>query len=104
MGMGRWERIEELFAGAQALDAGERQAYLARECDDAELRAEVAAMLAAEAPLSIERLAPGDPILGAQLGPWRVTAPLARGGMGAVYLAERADGQYAQQAAVKLVS
>jgi serine/threonine-protein kinase len=41
--------------------------------------------------------------MGTQLGAWRLLKPLGEGGMGRVYLAERADGAYEQQAAVKLV-
>ena len=38
-----------------------------------------------------------------RIGPWRVLSELGRGGMGIVLLAERADGQFEQRAAVKLV-
>ncbi|MBK8095640.1 MAG: serine/threonine protein kinase [Planctomycetes bacterium] len=41
-------------------------------------------------------------IAGARLGPWRLERPLGRGGMGAVWLAERADGSYRQQVAIKV--
>ena len=41
--------------------------------------------------------------MGTQLGAWRLFKPLGEGGMGRVYLAERADGAYEQQAALKLV-
>ncbi|HEU5209654.1 MAG TPA: serine/threonine-protein kinase, partial [Longimicrobiales bacterium] len=37
------------------------------------------------------------------VGPWRIQRELGRGGMGAVYLAERADGQFEKQVALKLV-
>ena len=40
---------------------------------------------------------------GTQLGRWRVTGEIGRGGMGTVYAAERADGEYRQQAALKLL-
>lgn len=43
-------------------------------------------------------LGPGD-----RIGPWQLRQCLARGGMGVVYLAERADGMYSQQVAVKLL-
>ena len=36
-------------------------------------------------------------------GPYRVIRPLGRGGMGAVYLAERTDGEVEQQVAIKVV-
>ena len=71
-------------------------------------------MLAAESPhcaLRIERLvhdeaiAPldADPLVGVRLGVWRVLDPIGHGGMGSVYLAERADGQYDQRVAIKLI-
>ena len=40
---------------------------------------------------------------GRQVGPYRIVRELARGGMGAVYLAERCDGQFEQQVALKLI-
>lgn len=52
----------------------------------------VAALLANLDP----ELAPGT-----RLGPWRILGTLAEGGMGRVYRAERADGQYQLQVAIK---
>jgi len=46
---------------------------------------------------------PHAPADGAIVGPYRVVRELGRGGMGAVYLAERADGQFEQQVALKLI-
>ena len=40
---------------------------------------------------------------GDRLGAWRLVRKLAQGGMGAVYLAERADGHFEQRAAIKLI-
>ena len=89
-------------------------AYLDRVCGgDVALRVEVEAMLAADSPdraFDLERLvhddAPcldPDPFIGRHLGSWRVLEPIGRGGMGTVYLAERADGQYEQRVALKIV-
>ena len=44
------------------------------------------------------QLRPGD-----RLGAWTLLRPLGEGGMGRVYLAERSDGHYQQQAAIKLL-
>jgi len=40
---------------------------------------------------------------GARIGPWRVLREIGSGGMGTVFLAERADGAFAQQVAIKLL-
>ena len=54
------------------------------------------------APL-VEAAERGASLEGTRVGPYRVLRELARGGMGAVYLAERADGQFEQRAALKLI-
>jgi serine/threonine protein kinase len=38
-----------------------------------------------------------------QVGPYQIDRLLGRGGMGAVYLAHRADGQFEQNVAIKLI-
>jgi serine/threonine-protein kinase len=106
-----WSRLDDVFNGALELPACDRPAYLDLVCrDDPGLRSEVEAMLAADA-IGLERLVvddeattpEADPYLGMRLGPWRVVDFIGRGGMGAVYLAERADGQYEQRVALKIV-
>jgi serine/threonine protein kinase/Tfp pilus assembly protein PilF len=42
-------------------------------------------------------------MMGDRIGPYRVLRTLGSGGMGEVYLAERADAQYEQQVAIKVV-
>ena len=110
-----WSRLDAAFHGALELPAHERPSYLDRVCgDDLQLRAEIEDMLRAEAthdspdlePLvhGPDRFATGpDPFIGMRLGPWRVLQPIGSGGMSTVYLAERADGQYEQRVALKLV-
>jgi tetratricopeptide (TPR) repeat protein/predicted Ser/Thr protein kinase len=110
----RHARLKALFHGALERDGAARADWLAQACGgDAGLRAEVDALLAAhfEAPTDflsgpgpVAPAMPGvDPEqLGRERG-WRVIRPLGRGGMGVVYLGERADGAYTQQVAIKLL-
>ncbi len=106
----RWQRIEELFHAASDLPSAARLAYLETECPDPEIRQEVVALLesmdGAEDPFrdavrrEAEAVAGGAPIV---IGPYRVERKLGEGGMGAVYLATRADGQFEKRVAVKVI-
>ena len=65
--------------------------------------AEASAFLVRDIRLAATRLLPQVDPQGWRCGPYRLLRLLGRGGMGAVYLAERADGEVAQRAAVKLL-
>jgi hypothetical protein len=113
----RWQRIKALLADALDRPAAERPAYVAAAAGaDTALQAEVLALLgAAEASHSVLDAPPAGAALqalqahetrawlGRRIGPYRLVALIARGGMGQVFLAERVDGQYEQQVAVKLM-
>jgi tetratricopeptide (TPR) repeat protein len=53
-------------------------------------------------PDAASSMGPEEPA-GRRIGPWRLVREIGRGGMGVVYLAERADGQFEQRAALKLL-
>jgi serine/threonine-protein kinase len=86
---------------------------------DAELRSELASLLAAHeaagefletpAPIlaasflrEVEGGAPSE-WTGQMVGHYRLLEPIGRGGMGTVWLAERADGQFERRVALKLI-
>lgn len=48
-------------------------------------------------------LTPSLPSPGTLIGAWRVVREIGRGGMGVIFLAERADGAYQQKVALKLL-
>jgi serine/threonine protein kinase/tetratricopeptide (TPR) repeat protein len=111
----RWERVQTLFHTAADLAAGERQSYVMRECgDDAELAGEVLAMLDEDArggsllDRDVARVAqdvlesPVRRVASTEsFGPYRISSVLGEGGMGVVYLAERAD--LGSTAAIKIL-
>ena len=113
----RWKRAEAHVDALLDLDPDARRAYLDAHCSDADIRADVEALLAADArdagDLFVQGirafaapLVPTDepdaklPIL--DLGPYRLMRQVGRGGMGTVYLAERSDGLFERNVAVKV--
>src|SRR5688572_23456171 len=114
----RWQQVKHLLADALELDTGRQQQFLDSACaHDAELRAEVDLLLAHRVDTGsdlIEQCAADAALLrfdadnngtkpGNRIGPYKILREIGRGGMGAVYLAERDDEHYRQQVAVKLI-
>jgi tetratricopeptide (TPR) repeat protein/tRNA A-37 threonylcarbamoyl transferase component Bud32 len=118
---GWWRRFDELAelataerASALSGLAGEQPALAARlaqlfaaEKDAPEILSQpvaaqapgfVAAAFAADAGPQATDVAPGS-----RIGPYQLLAVLGRGGMGEVFLAERADGVFEQRVALKLI-
>ncbi len=126
----RWKRIEEIFNSAAELPVTERPAFISANTDgDEDLKVEVENLLASlddadefiESPIwtdsnfintkakkelqrSLDEAKNGDDdFLGQQIGVYKLTRQIGRGGMGAVYQAERADGEFHQTVAIKLI-
>jgi len=93
-------RLQSLFEEALTYPEGaERQAFLDAACGaDSELRAGVERVLAGFRRASTA--SEGLP----RFGPYQALRLIGRGGMGAVYLAERADGEFQMEVAVKVVA
>jgi serine/threonine-protein kinase len=112
-----WSRIEALFPDLLERPSSQQAAFLDRHCRNAPaLRRELEAMLAASRRASVLDHAPHTHTHGAdevmetpplsadtRIGAWRIVRQIGRGGMGEVYLAERAEGGFVQQAAIKLL-
>ena len=112
----RWQRLQELFHQAVEIAPDDRAALLERECaGQPELRAEIERLLSAndragafisEPALAAPGIALADDDVsrvGRRLGAFRIVRAVGRGGMGAVYLAERDDGAFIRKVAIKLV-
>ena len=124
-----FQRVKEIFQQAVERDKIEQAALLDRVCaGDNRLRRWVEELLASdegigqcstiesrtesdEIPavvsqpdwLSLFRVRAESSMTGSLIGPYRVLREIGQGGMGAVYLAERADGQYRKSVAIKIV-
>jgi len=121
------QQADRLFDAALDLGPEERRRFLDSQCDDPALRAVVESLLAeadsedeedtqlmrdsgGQGPLWDDLFRhmtdeedsageePGDPV-----GRYRILREIGRGGMAVVYLAERADGQFEQQVALKRI-
>ncbi|MCP5270464.1 MAG: serine/threonine protein kinase [Burkholderiaceae bacterium] len=102
-----WAAVRALFDAVAELPPAEREARLADPALDAAVVAEVRSLLAHGGETSF-LAEPAEPMVepgreGQVLGAWRIVAPLGSGGMGQVWLAERADGAYSGEAAVKVL-
>lgn len=108
----RWDEVRALFEGALDQPEAARADWLARECPDAALRAEVVSLLAChEQPNELFDHAPGFRLIaddtlpaGHRLGAYRIERVLGRGGMGVVYLASRSDDTFDRQVAIKVIT
>ena len=119
----RLAKIDSLFEEALDLEPGEQQRFLAELArEDAELAEEVRGLLGfsedeEDERLSLTKILTGPlweqlgetvgittrPEKGERIGAYRVVKEVGRGGMAVVYLAERADGAFDQEVALKLL-
>jgi eukaryotic-like serine/threonine-protein kinase len=108
----QWQHLQSLFDRAEQMDNGAANALIASLRQDDTLIAEtLAAMLSAHRQWqqrtgsAIEALAAAvsPSAVGARLGAFTLVKEIGRGGMGTVYLGERADGQVQQQVAIKVL-
>src|ERR1700730_9994010 len=113
----RWARVKELFEAAVDLDSNQRASLLDKECGgDEPLRGKIESFLKSDEQTDgfIEQPAFAIPhdlfpdnveesFAGRQFGAYQIIREIGRGGLGAVYLAARADDEYRKQVAIKVI-
>ena len=109
----RWRAISPLLDEALDLSADARRSWLARlRAKDASLAADVESLLGDRDALESSNFLDGSAVVieppaslaGTRVGAYTLVAPIGRGGMGTVWLAERSDGRFTRKAAVKLLN
>ncbi len=113
----RWKEIRPILESALATAPAHRLAVLDEACaQDPTLRDEVESLILSHEQAATSALNPGSALQfipeyearlrllpGKRIGAYEILGEIAVGGMGAVYRAVRADGQYRQQVALKIV-
>ena len=109
----RWQHVKQLLDEAIGLQVSERPAYLDRACADADLRQEVESLLSSHEQagtgflktpvLDLKGCAPPARARLERIGAYQIVEEIGHGGMGEVYRAVRADGQYTKEVAIKVV-
>jgi eukaryotic-like serine/threonine-protein kinase len=114
----RWQKVKDALAAVLEAPASERTACLEKvTAGDDSLRYEVELLLNQKDQMNSQFLdetclaeaaaavfsADGSSTIGRRVGAYKILERIGVGGMGEVYRAVRADGQYAKEVAVKLV-
>ncbi len=114
MNPSRYEEIREIFKNALQQPEAQRARYLEKAvAQDTELQREVVSLLAAH-QRTRSFLLGSDPetevepeedlLVGRMFGPYEAQRLIGRGGMGAVYVARRADQSFRMRVAIKVVA
>ncbi len=111
-----WKNIKAVLTEALNLDASERREFLENADISAEVRSEVESLLTFEEEsedlmhLSAVEFSRDffdedaqSSLIGQSIGVYQIVGELGQGGMGAVYLAQRTDGEFKQKVALKLL-
>src|SRR5262245_24839252 len=97
--------LDDIVARARSMSTTDRSSFVREACGSDET-------LISQVLLALEQIdtdgdqpyaAPTSGLLNERLGAYRILRQLGSGGMGEVYLAERADDEYRQRVAIKVV-
>ncbi len=119
-----WEKVETIIDQALDLPEKERKTFVDNQCgNNQQLKSEVTLLLESiydsegwledpgdykrefyeEISDDVELLSAGHSLIGKQVGVYTIREKIGEGGMGTVYLAERSDGEFDHQVAIKII-
>jgi non-specific serine/threonine protein kinase/serine/threonine-protein kinase len=109
-----WAKVRALVESAMLVAPDRRSGFLAAQEPDAAVRAEAEELLRFDLqaneifavenqPVNFSASIADASLAGLVIGHYRPVEEIGRGGMGTVYLAERADGTYEQRVALKVL-
>lgn len=109
-----WQNVKEIFLAALEKDSESRRVFLDENCNgDTEIRKEIESLLAEhelledfiEQPVfnAAEVFTNGGNPTEKHFGNYKIIKEIGAGGMGAVFLAERNDGEFNQRVAIKII-
>ncbi len=107
-----WQRLKTVLDGALEREVETREAYLREACGgDAQLLQQAESLIASQenswtaldrpAPLLVEE--ERESRVGQRIGAYEIVSEIGHGGMGTVYLGQRADEEFRKRVAIKLV-
>lgn len=109
----KWKQLKGILEEALEVSTASRSEYLSKVCQgDENLRREVEVLLEFDDSKDDVLESPafdavfrenGNPAVGSQIDKYKIIGTLGAGGMGAVFLAERADGEFTQKVALKVI-
>jgi eukaryotic-like serine/threonine-protein kinase len=104
-GADHWQNVKKLYEAASALPVDQRSSFLERNSRNAAIRQEVESLLAFHTASGefLEFAEETGDSLPTQIGSYRLVCELDRGGMSRVWLAERSDGEFNRQVAIKFL-
>jgi non-specific serine/threonine protein kinase/serine/threonine-protein kinase len=111
-----WQRVRSVLESALELEPSMRSRFLDDNCGDISVRREVDSLIhlheqsgtdILNSPTDLSFLLEDEVqfrlVKGKRIGAYEILDEIAQGGMGAVYRSVRADGQYTQHVALKIV-
>jgi serine/threonine protein kinase len=111
-----WDRVKQVVDSVLDLPAHARTAFLNQACPETSVRRYVESLVLSfeqasqflDEPAAVHyaqaaEVSGDDSWSGRRVGPYQIVNEIGRGGMGAVYLAIRADDQYRKEVAIKVV-